>query len=339
MRVCYIARGRGRGHALAAVAIAEELRRRRPGVPIQFVSYGTGAATFGELGYAVTDLHLPDRPGLFEVENALPRLWEQSPPPALVVAHEEFAVCPVAHAFGIPAVLATDWLLNDPGVWQTESLQQTSEVLFLDDEQVFTDGLFVRPAYAARKIHCVGPVLRPRRYQRPDRFRARREAGWPPDALVIAVFIHPGRRTEVVAPLRELLHAACDLLPASPRPLLLWDRDGDAEFDRTMAACDLAITKGNRNLVLELAALGVPAVSFSHGLNHLDDLRTGLLANNRTVAYAALTPRRLADVMLELLAADRGGAIQPVPYRDGARGAAVRLAARLNNAGTAGSER
>jgi hypothetical protein len=324
------------------LAIAKQLQLLLPEVRIGFVSYGTGAATFRELGHAVTDLDLPDRPGLFGVERKLPELFEASPRPALVVAHEEFSVCPVARAYGIPAVLATDWLLDDPTSWQTASLKETDEVLFLDDEQVFTQWLFRRPAYAAEKVHCVGPVLRPLRFR--DRRLARQQAGLPQDALVVAVFIHPGRRTEEVAPLREVLEKAFTTLPDSPK-ILLWDRDGDAEFDRTMAAADVAITKGNRNIVLELASLGTPSISVSHGLNTIDDLRTVshraavALASNRTVTHARLTAPRLAKLMREMIQRGRSGVIPPIAFADGARGAAWRLADRLRAAAIGGSER
>ena len=41
-----------------------------------------------------------------------------------------------------------------------------------------------------------------------------------------------------------------------------------------MVASDVAITKGNRNIVVELAALGIPSVSLADGLNRIDDFRT-----------------------------------------------------------------
>lgn len=315
-RVLYIARGRGRGHALAGLAIAEELTARCPGAEVHFVSYGTGAETFRKQGHAVFDLELPDRPGLFGVESKLPLAFK-GPLPSLVVAHEEFDVAAAARARGVPCVLVTDWFTADPESWRMQSIKDADQVLFLDDERVLVSGVFLQPEYLAGKVRCTGPVLRPRRYQRSHRLRARQEAGIPLDALVVSVFIYPGRRSESVAPLAGLLQDAFNSLKPGPK-LLLWDRDSDFEFDRIMAASDLAITKGNRNIVLELAALGVPTISVSHGLNVIDDIRTASLANNRTVRYAALNQAQLAGLMREMIAEGQSGMIQPVPFDDGA---------------------
>jgi hypothetical protein len=201
------------------------------------------------------------------------------------------------------------------------SLNDAVEILFLDAPST----PFVPPAYVEQRVHYVGPVLRPLRYRRSDRLRARQEAGLPSDALIATVFIQPGRRTESIAPLASMLQAAFDSLEAPGPKLLVSDRDGDSEFDRIMVASDIAITKGNRNIVLELAALGVPAISVSHGLNVIDDLRTAALPNNRTVRYADLDPAVLARLMRQMLAAD----IHPLPLRDGASSAAERLAALI----------
>lgn len=327
--VLYFARGRGRGHALAALSIAERLQALRPDVDIRFVSYGTGAETFRQHGHAVIDLHLPDNPGLFGVESQLPPLFG-GPLPSLVVGHEEFDVLPAAKDHGLPTVLLTDWFLDDPDAWQMQALKHADEILFLDDAQVFTGGTFLSPEYLRGKVRCVGPVLRPLRYQRSDRLRARHDAGLPKGALIVSVFLHPGRRAEDVAPLSALLQTAFQSLEPRPK-LLLWDRDSDTEFDRIMAASDLAITKGNRNLVLELAALGVPTLSVSHGLNLIDDLRTASLANNRTLPYAELNASRLAGLMREMIALGHSGTVQPLRFDDGVLLAANCLAGRLRH--------
>jgi UDP-N-acetylglucosamine:LPS N-acetylglucosamine transferase len=122
-----------------------------------------------------------------------------------------------------------------------------------------------------------------------------------------------------------MLQEAFESLEAPGPKLLVFDRDDDSEFDRIMAASDLGITKGNRNIVLELAAMGVPALSVSHGLNVIDDLRTAALPNNRTVRYADLDAGILARLMREMIAAE----IKPLRLRDGASGAAERLAALI----------
>jgi hypothetical protein len=322
--ILYFVRGRGRGHALAAIAIADCLAKLRPAVKVRFVSYGTGAETLRERGRPVLDLDLPDRPGLFAIERKLPTAFKRAPRPSLVLAHEEFDVPIAARVHGLPCVVLTDWFLNDPDDWRMESLKDARDVLFLDERS----GIFVPPEYAKRKVRYVGPVLRPSRYRRSDRLRARQEAGFDPEALVVSVFIHPGRRSESIAPLSVMLRAAFDSLEHRGPKLLVCNRDSDSEFDRTMAASDLAITKGNRNVVLELAAMGVPAVSMSHGLNVIDDLRTAALPNNRTVSYEDMDPPKLARLMTERIAART----EPLPLQDGALGAARRLVRLMGRA-------
>ena len=320
--ILYFARGRGRGHALSAMAIQERFAALRLGVEMRFVSYGTGAETLREHGRRVLDLHLLDCPDPYAVKRRLPRVFQQAPRPSLVVAHEEFDVPLAARQRGLPCVVVTDWFLDDPQDWRMESLKHAAEVLFLDEPS----GSFVPPAYVKRKVHYLGPVLRALRYRRSDRLRARKEAGFPPDALIVSLFIQPGRRSESVAPLAGMLQGAFDALEAPGPRLLISDRDGDSEFDRMMTASDLAITKGNRNIVLELAAMGVPVISVSHGLNLIDDLRTAALPNNRTVPYADLHPAGLAQMMREMIAKGTAGEIQPVQFLDGATLAAGRLA-------------
>ena len=309
MPILYFARGRGRGHALAGLAIAEALTSTE----VQFVSYGTGAATLREQGRPVIDLHLPDQPDRLAVGAKFSQAL-QAGRPSLVVAHEEFDVIAAARLHKLPCVFVTDWFTKE-----TDSIMQllryANQVLFLDQP-----GTFPEPSYLAGKVTYVGPVLRPLRYRRPDRLQARQHAGLPLDALIVSLFIQPGRRTEPVAPLAELLREAFQLLEASPK-LLLFDRDAEPEFDRIMAASDLAITKGNRNLGLELAALGVPTISISHGLNAMDDLRTATLASNATVPYSSLNASRLAGLMRQMLAKR----IQPQMFADGASLAASHL--------------
>ena len=46
----------------------------------------------------------------------------------------------------------------------------------------------------------------------------------------------------------------------------------DWQMDRLIVAADLAITKGTRKTLKELAVLGVPSISLSRGLNEIDDV-------------------------------------------------------------------
>ena len=53
--ILFFSRGRGRGHAIPDMAIAEKLLRLRDDADIRFVSYATGAATFTEFGHSVIE--------------------------------------------------------------------------------------------------------------------------------------------------------------------------------------------------------------------------------------------------------------------------------------------
>jgi len=336
--ILYFARGRGRGHSLAGLAIAEQLKIVLPDVEIRFVSYGTGAQTLREHGIDVVDLDLPDQPSPFAIVGKLPLAFEGLSP-YLVVAHEEFDVVAAAKLRRLPCVFLTDWFSN-ANDWFLQSLKHAEEILFLDDASVLDAQVFSTPEYLS-KVRCVGPVLRPLRYQQPNRVEARlcarQDAGLPQDALIVSVFIRPGRRAEEIAPLSEGLTEAFNLIEAAPK-MLLWDRDGDAEFDQTMAASDLAITKGNRNIVLELAALGVPTITVSHGLNVIDDIRTAALANNRTIPCVGLDPRNLANIMQTMISKGKSGEIRRALFENGASRVARELATRLGYPGNQPSD-
>jgi hypothetical protein len=94
-----------------------------------------------------------------------------------------------------------------------------------------------------------------------------------------------------------------------------------------MAACDLAFTKGNRNIVLELASFDVPTISFSHGLNRIDDIRSSRVDGNTTLAAARLTPEMLAEHIRGKLRerSHSAEAAMHARFRDGAQGVAGRL--------------
>ena len=68
-----------------------------------------------------------------------------------------------------------------------------------------------------------------------------------------------------------------------------------------MVASDLAITKGNRNIVLELSALGIPSITISHGLNPIDDLRTSRINTNVTIQSRHIEALNLATIMNRMI--------------------------------------
>src|SRR5712691_3677218 len=87
-KVLFFSRGRGRGHAIPDVEIIRALGAVRPDAEVRIVSYGTGCATFTDLGFPVVDLGLPDTSPIAETSVLAGRLigWLN---PDLVVSHEE----------------------------------------------------------------------------------------------------------------------------------------------------------------------------------------------------------------------------------------------------------
>lgn len=285
MTACFV-RGRGRGHALTALRLA----RRLP-TPSSFVSYGTGARTLREHGVAVDDLRLPDDPDLFAV-RARAGKWLARHRPAQVFAFEEFEALEAAAAAGLPSVAITDWFLPDAADWRMRSLALARQVWLLDNP-----GIYPEPDYLCDTVKYLGPILRPLPFQTRSRHAARRQLGLAPDDFVVAVFVYPGRRSERRAPLRATLTAALAALPKPGRKLILWNRDGDVEFSRTMRAADVGITKGNRNLVLEMGAMGLPAITVDYGLNLIDSYRVKQCEWNQTIAAANLTIDTMATAL------------------------------------------
>lgn len=327
-KILWFSRGRGRGHAIPDLEIARELERLDPSAQIHFVSYGTGARTLEEFGRSVVDLGLPDLGSITDSTVLSGKLigWLE---PDLVVSHEEFPALPAAKIFARPTVAILDFFSG------ADSLAMQS--LRFADRVIFTDwrGYFEEPAFLKGKVHYTGPVLRRFEYARKDRARARRELGIAADALVVAVL--PGTWTEAMAPIAKQVWAAFAQLPAPKHLIWLAGADfaslapharanvtvieRDYRIERLMGAADVAITKSSRKTVIELEALGIPAVNISYGHNPMDDRRAAAVASHRMMAGGKLTAKALGrDVAA--LAASRP---KLIPWRNTAARAAGQL--------------
>lgn len=339
--VLFFSRGRGRGHAIPDIGIAEELRRIRADLDVLFVSYATGADTLAELGLSVVDLDLPEDNLVWDTTVLAGRLMERLRP-GLIVAHEEFAALVAAGALGIPAVFITHWFL-EAETFAMQALRHASDVIFLDGP-----GRFAEPEHVAGKVHYVGPVVRDFDYGPSDRTRCCEELGIPADARVVSVL--PGSWTEAVAPIFDLVVGATRLL-GDPAPHLLWLAGEDApdlaercealdrvrveetswKIDRLMVASDLAVTKANRNTVVELDHLGIPSISLTHHLNPMDDRSVAGIPTTRCLDAATIGPERLAACMRSILAGGDPGSDptrSPTRSSPGAAAAAAAIIGR-----------
>lgn len=335
-------RGRGRGHVIPDVAIVEELTKLNPDVDIRFVSYATGVETLAELGHGVIDLGLPEKNDLVQTLILAARVIGYMRP-KLVIAHEEFAALPAAKITSVPTIFLTDWFVED-SMLNMHLLAYADATIFLDQP-----GTFEEPQAVEGRIEYAKPVLRAFHYNPGDRPRARRELELPEDAAVISVIVPPGRRIEKFAPIHDLLMPAFEALEANK--VLVWVAGEDHQtlaertksnpkvivkkdhepFDQLMVASDLVITKGNRNIVLEAAALGVPTLSVSHNLNRIDDFRTFGIPTNRTVFAEEITSEEFLTHIRKALAEGRQAELAALhPWAvGGARCAAEKLAAAI----------
>lgn len=215
---------------------------------------------------------------------------------------------------GVPCILLTDWF---PAPQQTagEAVASADAVVFLGEA-----GIFPPPAPLRHAPVYVGPVVRPMRYTRDDRPKARRELGLPESALVVAVI--PGAwATEERAPIAGTVLPAFQQL-AAPEKFLLWLTQTDhdrlvrqagghanirvlrecAAVEQIMVASDVVITKGNRGTILDAASLGVPSLSLSFALNPVDETLVARIRSNRAF-HAKATDATMLRAEIERLAA------------------------------------
>ena len=311
----FFTRGRGRGHAIPDIAIAAELRRLEVPCDLRFVSYATGAETLREAGYPVLDLGLLDDAPFLEILARATRALLQVQP-QVVVSHEEFAVLPVAKAVGVPTLFIVDFFPS--AEIRRECLRYADGILFIEQR-----GLFAEPVEASGRVKYIGPVLRPLTLSLADRAAAREALGVSPEAKLISVI--PGAwATERRAPIFDLVLPAFRSL-SHPAKQLIWVAGSDhaaiaglvaelnevtvlhshSPIERLMVASDLVITKANRGTSIDLARLGIPSISLSHGLNAVDEavlprLHTNLALNVRGIdaAFLAREIERIAAAPL-----------------------------------------
>lgn len=329
--ILFFSRGRGRGHALPDLAIADELARLAGDLPVRFVSYGTGARTLAEHGRRVVDLQLPDDAPYLEILVRATRAIAIHQP-QIVVSHEEFAALPAAKAFDLPTSFIVDFF-PPVEIWH-QSLSYADEILFAERR-----GVFAAPPRLASKVRYVGPLLRRLTLTRADRADARSALGLPPGATVVAVI--PGAwATEDRAPIADLVVPAFQTL-AAPDRALVWvgGRDHEAlarrladvpggrvlkdlsPIERLMVASDLVITKANRGTTIDLASLGIPSISLSFGLNPIDEAVVPRIPSNVALQAGGLDGAFLAGVMADVLARARAGDFAPSQhYRPGGAG-------------------
>lgn len=340
--ILFFSRGRGRGHAVPDMAIAEEFPRLNPRLDVQFASYATGADTFRRSGWPVIDLALPEaNPFMATLTSAHALISELKP--AVVIAHEEYAVPPAARMAGVPCILVTDWF-PPAGQVPGESVAFADAVVFIGQP-----GTFPLPYPMPRPPVYVGPVVRKMRYSLADRAKARTELGLLEEAFVISVI--PGAwATEERTPIRQTVLPAFQRFSAQGK-FLFWltktDQElltretvgqlgikvlGDCEsVDQIMVASDVVITKGNRGTIMDAASLGVPSISLSFGSNPIDEILIAGIHSNRPFQAKATDAALLCGCLDELAALPAARRMPPLDlHLRGGEPAAQALVTEIN---------
>jgi UDP-N-acetylglucosamine:LPS N-acetylglucosamine transferase len=336
-RVLFFCRGRGRGHAVPDIEVARAWTGMQPDLPLQFASYATGQATLTAAGFPSIDLQLDENPryldALLSATQAIVRVR-----PSFVVSHEEFAALAAAKVFGLPTIMLVDFF-SAVEIW-VDSLRFADRIVFMERR-----GIFPEPPTAKGRIDYLGPVVRSLAFARSDREDARRELKLESDERVVSVI--PGAwATEERAPIFDLVLPAFERLRHA-RKKLVWVAGADAgpllqraqalpnvhvvrevtPVERLMVASDVVITKANRGSTIELAALGIPSVSLSYGLNAIDEMIIPRLHSNVALNARGIDAETLGEVIESLLRQEEGTATQP--SRDYQPGGAAKVAARI----------
>jgi UDP-N-acetylglucosamine:LPS N-acetylglucosamine transferase len=339
-KVLFFCRGRGRGHAIPDIEITRELLRLRPDIDLVFASYSTGGATLAEAGLPFMDLDLPENVRFVDFSVRATKVI-LAVRPDFVVSHEEFAALPAAKALGIPTTFIVDFFA--PIEVLVDSLRYADEILFIERR-----GLFTEPATARGRVRYVGPVLRPLAFTRADRAQARERLGLSQEARIVAVI--PGAwASEERAPLFDIAVPAFERLPFENKQLVWIAGRDQAELsarrcgqhdvivmqdcspiESLMVASDLALTKSNRGTTIDLASLGVPSISFSWGLNPVDDLIVSRVETNVALNAKAVDVSYVSELMAETLATTLERPMTPSrAYRPGGAATTARELARM----------
>lgn len=141
-----------------------------PEADMRFVSYGLGAETLANAGFSLIDVGLPDTSPIAEMTAIAGKLIALLDP-ALVVAHEEFPIPPVARIFDKKVLFITDFF-TAPGMYSMGALKFADLIFYIGPPGVYTE-----PEWVKEKVRYVGPVLRNFSYGIPHRQRARSLTG------------------------------------------------------------------------------------------------------------------------------------------------------------------
>jgi hypothetical protein len=157
MRINYLIRGHGFGHAARDLRVITAIRELRPDIHLDIASSGTGFAYLSARSVDCVDLGIADEADLRSSANW--KTWRYlhvSPHPDLVVVDEVISALPFCHhIMDVPCVVLTDWFFADFGQPELDRLLNfAAEIMVLD----FADA-HPRRIQTRAEIIRLGPVV------------------------------------------------------------------------------------------------------------------------------------------------------------------------------------
>jgi hypothetical protein len=157
VRINYLIRGHGFGHAARDLRIINAIRALRPDIELDIASAGTGFEYLSARSVDCTDLGISDEADLRSSANW--KTWRYlhvSPHPDLVVVDEVVSALPFCHhVMEVPCVVLTDWFFADFGQPELDRmLNFAAEIIVLD----FADA-HPRRIQTRAEITHLGPVV------------------------------------------------------------------------------------------------------------------------------------------------------------------------------------
>jgi UDP-N-acetylglucosamine:LPS N-acetylglucosamine transferase len=321
-KILFFSRGRGHGHAIPDMAIADEINDKYPDIVIKFVSYSTGANTFRGSNRDVIDLNLPEQNSFIATLLAAQEIIKYQAPD-LVVAHEEFAALPAAASCGTPSAFIAAWLPQS-GTISADALRYAQSIIVIDDPGIFP----TPPAVRVKPIYT-GPFQRKMAFTAIDRNRLRKNLLWEEDEFCIVV-APGGASSEQQAPIVDLIIAAFHRISFRKKRLVwLASNEYDLIFsklsgvagvdivkfihpvERLLSASDIIITKGTRGITLDARSVGIPSISLSSGRNPIDDTLVPRIHSNLSLVAAAVDGDILA-MYIQKLAGNQDNAVKSI---------------------------
>lgn len=275
MRINYLIRGHGFGHAARDLRVISAIRALRPDVQLDIASSGTGVDYLRARSVDCVDLGIADKEDLRSSANW--KTWRYlhvSPHPDLVVVDEIVSALPFCHhVMDVPCVMLTDWFFADFGQPELDRLLNfAAEIIVLD----FADA-HPRRIQTRAEITRLGPVVSELGTTR-TAARQRLGAGGSQALTAVASLGGMTERPEVRQMLERTLAAwRCNARPDDRLLVLAKDPGLPGREDHHpgvqwvgitdhpeiyYAAADVVITDALGFTNCELAYNGIPAVAF-----------------------------------------------------------------------------